>query len=62
VAGTHRLEGGRLDEEIGHVELLDELAKKLAMATTDTEERFVYEELQQILPTLDSPSVTHAWS
>lgn len=54
-AGTHRLEGGGLSEEAGRVAGLDELAKKLAVAETDAEEGYVYEELQQVLKATDSP-------
>lgn len=54
-AGTHRLEGGGLDEEIGHIKDLDELAKKLAMASNDAEEGYVYDELPLVLERTISP-------
>ena len=54
-ADTHRLEGGKLDDEIGHITELAELAKKLAAATNSDEERYVYEELEVVLPKTDSP-------
>jgi protein disulfide-isomerase A6 len=57
-AGTYRLEGGGLSDDAGHILDLDELAKKLAVATTDAEEGYVYDELQQVLAKADSPYAT----
>ena len=54
-AGTHRLEGGGLSEDAGHIVDLDQLAKKLAAAATDAEEGYVYEELQEVLTRTTSP-------
>jgi len=49
-ADTHRLIGGALSDNAGRIVDLDELAKKLATATTKEEEGFVYTELEQVLP------------
>ena len=48
-AGTHRLVGGALSDKAGRIVDLDELAKKLAAATTKEEEGYVYTELEQVL-------------
>lgn len=48
-AGTHRLVGGALSDKAGRIVDLDELAKKLAAATTKGEEGYVYTELEQVL-------------
>src|SRR5271154_98330 len=53
-AGTHRLVGGALNDNAGKIVDLDELAKKLAAATTKAEESFVYTELEQVLSKLTS--------
>ena len=53
-AGSHRLVGGALSDEAGRIVDLDELAKKLASATTKEEEGYVYTELGQVLAKLTS--------
>jgi protein disulfide-isomerase A6 len=53
-AGTHRLVGGALSDKAGRIVDLDELAKKLATATTKEEEGYVYTELEQVLAKLTS--------
>lgn len=53
-AGTHRLVGGALSDTAGRIVDLDELAKKLAAATTKEEEGYVYTELEQVLANLAS--------
>jgi protein disulfide-isomerase A6 len=53
-AGKHRLVGGALNDKAGRIVDLDELAKKLAAATTKAEESFVYTELEQALSKLTS--------
>jgi len=48
-AGKHRVAGGGLDANAGRVHDLDELAKKLAMATTEAEKQYVYDELPDVV-------------
>ena len=53
-AGTNRLVGGSLNDNAGRIVDLDELAKKLASATTEAERGYVYTELEQVLARVTS--------
>jgi protein disulfide-isomerase A6 len=48
-AGKHRLAGGALDDNAGRIVDLDELAKKLAAATTEAEKEDVYTEVDEVV-------------
>jgi len=56
-AGTSRVAGGGLSDNAGRIVDLDQLAEKLAAATSKAEEGQVYTELEQLLGKITSKYV-----